>query len=87
MGEEKMTYAEKLKDPRRQKKRLEIFQGDDRECQRCGNKEETLHVHRCYYEKGIDPWEYESASLITVCHRCHHFLGNHIVNYREGERQ
>lgn len=66
-----MTYAEKLKDPRWQKKRLEILQRDDFTCQVCFDNTNTLHVHHLSYEKGIEPWEYPGCSLITLCASCH----------------
>lgn len=64
-------YSELLRDPRWQKKRLEILQRDDWHCQRCGAKDQTLHVHHCYYGKGKKPWEYENTSLLTLCLDCH----------------
>jgi 5-methylcytosine-specific restriction endonuclease McrA len=66
-----MTYAEKLKDPRWQKKRLEIMQRDEFTCQKCGNKEQTLHIHHKTYEFGNDPWDYEDKNFITLCDYCH----------------
>lgn len=39
-------YLEKLKDPRWQKRRLEIFQRDEFTCQVCFDTESTLHVHQ-----------------------------------------
>ena len=66
-----MNYSEQLKDPRWQKKRLEILQRDDFTCQVCGDKESTLHVHHKCYTKGKKPWEYEAYSLITLCEECH----------------
>jgi hypothetical protein len=65
------TYSEKLKDPRWQKKLLEIMQRDDFTCQDCNNKEETLHVHHKTYEFGKDPWEYPDTNFITLCWECH----------------
>jgi 5-methylcytosine-specific restriction endonuclease McrA len=50
----KIPYSEKLKDPRWQKKRLEILSGDDFTYQYCGNTEETLHVHHYVYTG--EPW-------------------------------
>lgn len=64
------TYAEKLKDPRWQKKRLEVMQRDNFECRDCGDKKKTLHVHHCFYEKG-DPWDTDSVFLLTLCSKCH----------------
>jgi len=64
-----MTYQEKLKDPRWQKKRLAIFERDNFSCVVCGNSKEQLHIHHLFY-KG-DPWEVQNHHLITVCGRCH----------------
>jgi len=65
------TYSDLLKDPRWQKKRLEILNRDDFMCCFCANCKETLHVHHCYYNKGKKPWEYEDSSLVTLCASCH----------------
>ena len=67
----KTTYSEKLRDPRWQRKRLEIMQRDNFTCQKCESTEKTLNVHHCYYETGNEPWEYPSASLVTLCFDCH----------------
>lgn len=66
-----MTYSEKLKDPRWQKKRLEVLQRDDFTCQSCLDTESTLHVHHHWYEKGKNPWEYPDNCFITLCESCH----------------
>jgi hypothetical protein len=66
-----MTYAEKLRDPRWQKKRLEILQRDDWKCQLCGDKSNTLVIHHFFYENNLEPWEYPNKSLITYCENCH----------------
>ena len=67
-----MTYQEKLKDPRWQKKRLRILDRDQWACQRCGDKENTLHVHHKYYESNaIGPWDYPDVAYITLCDSCH----------------
>lgn len=65
------TYAEKLRDPRWQKKRLEIMQRDDFACQWCGDKESTLNIHHKRYLSGKNPWEYENDLLVTYCQYCH----------------
>lgn len=65
-----MTYQEKLKDPRWQKKRLEIMERDNWQCQSCYDDESTLHIHHKYYMK-CDPWEYPEDALITLCAGCH----------------
>lgn len=67
----KPTYYELLKHPLWQRKRLEILQRDNFECQSCASTEKTLHVHHTYYEKGKRPWEYPDESLRTLCEDCH----------------
>lgn len=66
-----MSYIEKLKDPRWQKKRLKVMDYAEWRCQLCGNGEETLHVHHSYYERRKLPWEYPDGSLIALCATCH----------------
>jgi hypothetical protein len=65
------TYSDKLKDPRWQKKRLEILDRDGFSCCSCGDKESTLHIHHKRYLKGKEPWEYENDLLVTLCEDCH----------------
>ena len=67
----KKTYSEKLLDPKWQKKRLTILNRDDWSCRFCHDRESTLHVHHTYYETGLEPWEYEDHTLLTLCHVCH----------------
>lgn len=64
-------YSEKLKDPRWQRKRLEIMERDDFSCKICMDCESTLNVHHSYYGKGLDPWDYDSEYLMTLCEECH----------------
>lgn len=65
-----MTYAEKLKDPRWQKKRLEIMERDEWTCQICGSKEKTMHTHHLIYIKGKEPWDYKDIALQCLCEEC-----------------
>lgn len=67
----KETYAELLKNPLWQKKRLEIMQRDNFTCQHCGYQDKELQVHHRVYHKGAKPWEYEDSELITLCCDCH----------------
>lgn len=67
----KKSYSDKLKDPRWQKKRLEIFKRDKFRCKLCGDEETTLNVHHKKYENGKEPWEYKLSDLITLCEDCH----------------
>lgn len=71
-----MTYSEKLKDPRWQKKRLEILDRDKFTCQSCFDTTKTLHVHHLDYEKGLDPWDYPGHYLMTMCEDCHEHTTN-----------
>lgn len=64
-------YTEKFKDPRWQKKRLEILDDRGWACELCCRKEKTLHVHHVCYFKGKDPWEYEDHLLRVLCEECH----------------
>jgi hypothetical protein len=66
-----MTYIEKLRDPRWQKKRLKIFKRDQFICQSCYDSESTLVVHHLIYDKNKDPWDYKDEYLITLCEDCH----------------
>lgn len=65
------TYGEKLKDPRWQKRRLEMLEAADWACDDCRTKSDTLHVHHGYYSRGMDPWEYPSDTLHVLCETCH----------------
>lgn len=65
------SYAEALKDPRWQKKRLEILSRDNWKCRRCDRGDKTLHVHHTRYFRGHMPWEYEGRCLRTLCEPCH----------------
>lgn len=63
-------YSEKLKDPRWQKKRLEVLERAGWKCQCCGDEGSTLHVHHLVYIKG-DPWESPDDTLECLCEECH----------------
>lgn len=64
-------FANMYKSPLWQKKRLEILERDDYQCQGCGDKESQLQVHHGYYEKGLKLWEYDNDTLWTYCEPCH----------------
>lgn len=66
-----MTYKEQLKDPRWQKKRLEIMERDGWQCQCCFDRDNTLTVHHKKYDNGKMAWEYDNELLITLCEDCH----------------
>ena len=71
MSQTVSSYPEKLKDPRWQKKRLQIFERDGWTCQACFGCEDTLAVHHRVYLQGADPWDYPDELLITLCKECH----------------
>lgn len=66
-----MKYFEQLKDPRWQRKRLEIMQRDEFACSCCASETKTLNVHHTYYERNVLLWDYPSGSLVTLCEDCH----------------
>lgn len=66
-----MTYAQKLLDPRWQRKRLQILERDRFRCILCNNDKEQLQIHHKKYFKGKEPWEYEDQYLETLCATCH----------------
>jgi len=74
------TYAEKLQDPRWQKKRLDIMNRDKWRCFWCYNEKEQLHVHHIKYLPGREPWDYPDEMLITLCKSCHEH-GNSISKF------
>lgn len=71
MAEKKPSYWEQLRDPRWQRRRLEIQNRDDWSCLDCGETSRTLNVHHGYYLKGAAPWEYPDDALMTLCEKCH----------------
>jgi hypothetical protein len=81
------TYSDKLKDPRWQRKRLEIFERDNWTCVLCGDATNTLHIHHKVYFKNTDPWGYSSEHLETLCVSCHENEHEIISESREPERK
>lgn len=75
------TYGDKLRDPRWQRKRLEILWRDDFTCRLCSDKESTLHVHHLRYDRGADPWDYPEICLVTLCEACHEEM--HVAKFGE----
>lgn len=67
-----MTYTEKLKNPKWQKRRLEILDRDNWECQLCGDKETEFHVHHKIYNK--EPWDALDEHLTSYCKHCHFII-------------
>lgn len=65
------SYSERLRDPRWQRKRLEVMESDGWACVRCGDTGSTLNVDHKLYLRGRNPWEYEDNELQTLCESCH----------------
>jgi 5-methylcytosine-specific restriction endonuclease McrA len=76
MVETVLIYADKLKDPRWQRKRLEIFERDNWTCRFCGDNTNTLHIHHLRYIPFTEPWDYPDNLLVTVCDSCHETFTN-----------
>jgi len=76
-----MTYLDKLKDPKWQKKRLLILQRDEFTCQNCFSDKETLHVHHLIYSDG-SPWDIDDKHLITLCENCHKSITEEEKEYK-----
>ena len=66
-----MTYAEKLRDPRWQRRRLDVMQNAGFACERCNTDAVTLNVHHIVYRRGADPWDYDDDDLACLCEDCH----------------
>jgi hypothetical protein len=71
MIDRKSEYVQKLKDPRWQKKRLQIFERDEWACQICFDTKSTLIVHHRLYLPNTEPWDYPNELLVTLCESCH----------------
>ncbi|RUR69052.1 hypothetical protein EJP67_18500 [Variovorax guangxiensis] len=67
----KMTFAEQIKHPNWQRKRLSVLEDANWECENCGATDVTLNVHHKQYVKGRMYWEYERHELECLCEDCH----------------
>lgn len=68
---EDKSYADKWKDPRWQKRRLQIMERDHWACRICDDETEMLVVHHLQYIPGREPWEYDDVDLVTLCDTHH----------------
>ncbi|MEE9374531.1 MAG: hypothetical protein V3V00_15860 [Saprospiraceae bacterium] len=64
-------WSEQYKDPKWQKKRLEILERDGWKCKNCLSKEKTLHVHHISYDYNKKVWDYHNCRLVSLCDDCH----------------
>jgi len=65
------TYRELLRDPRWQRKRLEVLQRADWACEECDDDSSNLQIHHHWYENGRDPWDYPDSAISCLCEDCH----------------
>jgi hypothetical protein len=68
------SYGEMLRDPRWQRKRLEIMERDKFTCRECQSTTRTLNVHHINYVSGRAPWDYPDTNFRTLCDVCHEQL-------------
>ncbi len=62
---------EDYKNPKWQKKRLEVLSKYKFKCEDCGSTTKTLHVHHILYRKGRKVWEYDEDEFLALCADCH----------------
>jgi 5-methylcytosine-specific restriction endonuclease McrA len=65
------NYSRKLKDPRWQKRRLQVLEAAKWACATCGATDKTLHVHHKFYTPCTEPWDYPDEALCALCEDCH----------------
>jgi 5-methylcytosine-specific restriction endonuclease McrA len=63
------AYSDKLKNPKWQRRRLEVMSRDKFACTLCKDIESELQVHHLAYFK--EPWNAPSGFLATLCCHCH----------------
>ena len=66
-----MTYSDRLKDPRWQRRRLEAMQAANFSCEDCGRRDQELQIHHTAYIRDANPWEYGAEHIMCVCSVCH----------------
>lgn len=71
-----MTFEEQYKDPRWEKKRLEIYRRDYWHCRKCERTNVKLEAHHLYYDRKLKLWEYDNDALVTLCSNCHSDIHN-----------
>lgn len=68
------TYAEKLRSPKWQRKRLEVLQAAGFKCETCADTEDELHVHHKWYLPKHEPWDYPPECFQVLCAFCHQLV-------------
>jgi 5-methylcytosine-specific restriction endonuclease McrA len=76
------TYSELLQMEQWQEKRKSILLRDDNKCRNCGTRNQLQVHHRQYHINSktgakLNPWQYHSRYLITLCKSCHEIGHKH----------
>jgi hypothetical protein len=66
-----LSYADDLRHPLWQRKRLHVLNRANWTCECCGSTTTELHAHHKVYVKGRKPWEYPDELLECLCDPCH----------------
>lgn len=76
-------FWERYKDPRWQRRRLEVMARAEFRCEACEATEKTLNVHHKIYRRGAMPWDYADHELSCLCDECHERETHVRMNLRE----
>jgi len=79
ISSKKQAYKDEIRDPRWQRKRLEIMNRDDFRCQLCKTSSNHLNVHHLYYLPKYKIWEYDNEAYVTLCESCHLFAHTELL--------
>lgn len=71
MAKSNDEFWQQYRDPRWQRRRLEIMESAGFKCEECGTGSATLNVHHRHYIKDRAPWDYEDDELRCLCEDCH----------------
>jgi hypothetical protein len=66
-----MTYAEKLKEPEWRALKGRLLQERGCRCEGCGDTDSRLELHHGYYQRKLEPWQYDRDTLWLLCPDCH----------------
>ena len=74
-----MTYAQQLRHPKWEQRRLQVIEKAGSRCECCGNfgindgetSEVRFEIHHGYYTPGLMAWEYPDDVLYCLCPECH----------------
>jgi hypothetical protein len=69
------AYERALRDPRWQKRRLQVLDAAGWACEDCASTTKTLEVHHLVYIRAfkLKPWLYDDDLLMCLCEDCHEF--------------